>query len=262
MGVIYDYISKIRTQSLYHVSKNSELELLIPGISKKLLKGEDATTKRISAAPTIDGCFRMVGYSVKEMPARYYVYRLLITKDTEVVRPTKDQVPDVELGDEYWILTPTRVELIGCIDISYDSISKTFIFDDYVTPISKSQLLKTEDPDIFVKVKSSVNPNDTESQKAEDVIFFDHKGIMIGSVSVSGIDTKNAFLYNVEVLPKYRGMGYGTKIMNYMMANYSITILSVEPSNKIAIKLYNKFGFVEGHSYYENGRKLITMAHK
>ena len=125
--------------------------------------------------------------------------------------------------------------------------------------ISKMHFQKTDDPDIFVKVKPSINQNDKESQKAEDVIFFDRKGIMIGSASVSGIDTQSAFLYNLEVLPKYRGMGYGTKIMHYMMMHYSITILSVEPSNKIAINLYKKFGFVEGHTYYENGRKLIAM---
>lgn len=118
---------------------------------------------------------------------------------------------------------------------------------------------KTDDPDLYVIVASATNINDPDSQSAEVVFFFNARGNYIGTASISGIDLQNGYLYNFHVNYGCRGMGYGTKIMKYMMTHYSITILSVEPFNKIAINLYKKFGFVEGHSYYENGRKLIAM---
>ena len=42
----------------------------------------------------------------------------------------------------------------------------------------------------------------------------------------------------------FRGKGYGTAIMEYMIDKYDVKYLNVERKNEIAQNLYKKFGFV------------------
>lgn len=136
--------------SLYHVSPKANITTLQPKLSSKPLKGEENTTKRISAAPSIDGCFRMVGYDLKPgESAKYYIYKLILTKDSKVVQPTKDQVPDQSLGNEYWALTPTKTKSLGYIEITADPKTGNYDFDDSHV-LDENQILTLDDPTRFM----------------------------------------------------------------------------------------------------------------
>lgn len=125
--------------------------------------------------------------------------------------------------------------------------------------LEDDHLIDDNTPYIKAKIKSTKNPNDPKSQKAVDITFFDNDGNKVGVASVSAIDTDNAFLYNLEVDPKFRGKGYSHSIMKYCLLHWQITELTVEPSNTIAIRLYEKYGFKKHMDWEENGRKLIDM---
>lgn len=118
--------------SLYHVSPNGSLKELTPKYSAKPIKGEDNSIKRISAAPTIDGCFRGVGYNLNpgDKPIKYYIYKLILTDSTKIIKPTSKIVPDRDLSDEYWVLNPVKVKSLGYITISLDSKTNKYQFDD------------------------------------------------------------------------------------------------------------------------------------
>lgn len=136
--------------SLYHVSPKANITTLQPKLSSKPLKGEENTTKRISAAPSIDGCFRAVGYDLKPgESAKYYIYTLILTKDSKVVKPTKDQVPDQSLGNEYWVLTPTKTKSLGYIEITADPKTGNYDFDDSHV-LDENQILTLDDPARFM----------------------------------------------------------------------------------------------------------------
>ena len=136
--------------SLYHVSPKANITTLQPKLSSKPLKGEENTTKRISAAPSIDGCFRAVGYDLKPgESAKYYIYMLILTKDSKVVKPTKDQVPDQSLGNEYWVLTPTKTKSLGYIEITADPKTGSYSFDESHV-LDENQILTLDDPARFM----------------------------------------------------------------------------------------------------------------
>lgn len=96
--------------------------------------------------------------------------------------------------------------------------------------------------ELQVKVKHTTNPNDEVSDKAVHLSFYDGKN-KVGEVCVSAVDTDQGFVYDLEVFEKYRRMGYGTRIMRYVLNHYEIDGLSVDPSNHAAIDMYKKLGF-------------------
>lgn len=108
--------------------------------------------------------------------------------------------------------------------------------------------------DITVKKTDTTNPNDHESRKAVKLSFYKNKE-HIGTVFISGVDTRKGFLYDFKVAKKFRGMGYGTMIMKYVLSNYYVTDLSVDEDNKVAISLYKKFGFKRKQAFYDKSQK-------
>lgn len=110
------------------------------------------------------------------------------------------------------------------------------------------------------EAEESVNLNDGQSSKAVELTFYLGNN-KVGTASVSGYDTGAGFLYDLEVVKRYRGKGYSKDILEYVMKNYSVTDISVEDSNKVAINLYEKFGFKlkkvfdsNGENGYDKGR--------
>ena len=74
----------------------------------------------------------------------------------------------------------------------------------------------------------------------------------IGEGSVCGIKDDNAFLYDFEVYPKYRGMGYSKEMLQYLIDQYDLKQLFVKPDNNIAINLYKKYGFEFDDDAYDS----------
>lgn len=96
--------------------------------------------------------------------------------------------------------------------------------------------------DLKAKIKTIKNPHDDKT-KAVKIDFYDGSDNHIGEVSISSADTSNGFVYDLEVFEKYRGKGYGRKIMMFVLKNYSVTDLTVDLDNTVAINLYKSLGF-------------------
>jgi len=126
----------------------------------------------------------------------------------------------------------------------------------YMMKLSESTLLESHN--LTVKEVPTNNPNDPVSSKGVKLTFFNGKD-KIGEASISAVDTDNGFLYDVEVFEPYRGKGYANDIMKYILKNYKVNELTVEPTNDIAINLYKKFGFKESKKFKENGKNMIDM---
>lgn len=73
-------------------------------------------------------------------------------------------------------------------------------------------------------------------------------GKIVGYISYM-IIFNDADLVNVGILPEYRGLGIGTKLLHEMVMDcdsrdVSYIHLEVRKSNSVAIKLYESFGFI------------------
>lgn len=116
---------------LFHVSPVGDITKLTPRKTSKPLKNENVRIARVSAAPTIDACFRAVGFSLKDdKPIKYYVYQLNIQPNTRIVKPTTKLVPDAEETSEYWVLDEIGVTKLGYVTISYNKKTNRYKFDD------------------------------------------------------------------------------------------------------------------------------------
>lgn len=90
--------------------------------------------------------------------------------------------------------------------------------------------------------------------------------IVIGYI-VYWIQAEGISLLNVTVDPKWRGFGFGKKLMQMMISeavkeDISRIILEVRESNKNAIELYGNIGFKITHTrknFYSNGETALVM---
>lgn len=74
-------------------------------------------------------------------------------------------------------------------------------------------------------------------------VTFYENGTFIGRAYTCAYKGKpHAFLHGLEVKEKYRGKGYGTQILKYMINTYHVRVLYVNKNNP-AINLYKRSGF-------------------
>lgn len=124
--------------------------------------------------------------------------------------------------------------------------------EDYDKSIQESSSTKIAGSNLTVRKTDTTNPNDSVSTKAVKLNFYDGKD-RVGTAGVSGYDTRKGFLYDLEVMKKYRGKGYGKRILDYVIKNYSVTDLSVAADNDVAINIYKKAGFRIKKTFDSNG---------
>ena len=117
--------------------------------------------------------------------------------------------------------------------------------------------------DLKAKIKTIKNPHDDKS-KAVKIDFYNEDEKHIGEVSISSADTNSAFVYDLEVFTEYRGKGYGRKIMEFALKNYSITDLTVDLDNTVAINLYKSLGFKIKQKWKDptSGKTVYWMVRK
>lgn len=131
--------------------------------------------------------------------------------------------------------------------------------EDGNTSVAISEAATVKRPSVTATEMPTTNPNDKVSSTAVKLAFYNDSNEQIGEASISSVDTEFGFLYDVEVFPPYRNQGYGHAIMDYVLSNYSITELTVEKSNTIAINLYKQYGFVKKMSFMEKSVQMIDM---
>lgn len=78
---------------------------------------EDATTPRVCFSTSIGKALRALSQNLNGM--EFYVY-IPNNSDYKVITPTKDQVPDVELTNERWVLDPVILRNVGKIKVLGD----------------------------------------------------------------------------------------------------------------------------------------------
>ena len=96
--------------------------------------------------------------------------------------------------------------------------------------------------EFLIKETESENPNDSHSTKALHLKFFKNYDY-IGEIYISGADIDDGFIYNFEVEEKFRGQGYGRKILEYVLGHFIISEVTVDIDNIRAINLYKSLGF-------------------
>lgn len=106
--------------------------------------------------------------------------------------------------------------------------------------------------------KETENPNDPVDSTAHDLAFY-YGVTKIADISISAVNTDEAFLYNFEVDEKYRNHGIGSEILKYILKQYKVNELTVEETNYNAIRLYKRFGFKEYTTFTENKRPMLDM---
>ena len=100
-----------------------------PKVPYTAMPEEDKTTPRICGAPTLEGCVTALSpigtfrrclnanedaKSYENDEEVYPVFVVTFSDSHDWVKPTKEQVPDVQLTDEHWLLAPalpTNIEL-------------------------------------------------------------------------------------------------------------------------------------------------------
>jgi ribosomal-protein-alanine N-acetyltransferase len=73
-----------------------------------------------------------------------------------------------------------------------------------------------------------------------------------------------AWIATVAVLPEYRGRGIGAAMLQTCEAQIPVNRirLCVRPSNEVAVRLYERFGYVkvgEWTAYYQDGETALVM---
>jgi len=98
------------------------------------------------------------------------------------------------------------------------------------------------------------------------VLEDEESSAFLGMISL-WIDTPNAQILNLYVLPSYQEHGLGRRLMDFSLdyvKSYEVEemTLEVRPSNAKALSLYEQYGFKQvaiRRNYYENGEDAFLM---
>ena len=127
------HIKEIET--FYHLSKTDDITKLTPKVPSKVASRnnafEDDTIKRVSFAPSIDGCILGLQLSKDDFingKVILYVYSPINIDSKQIVSNKsiigKKLVFDAEVTKECWFLDEVKVELLGSITV-YDKVVRT-----------------------------------------------------------------------------------------------------------------------------------------
>ena len=118
---------------LYHVSRNPNLTTLIPMRPRHFLTVhglENGRRKRISFGRSVKGCLRALDGGGK--PGEdLYVYSPISINPKYLYRPTRKEVPDSRITNEYWYLRPVNVKLVAVVHRGKIVNPKVFYFDPH-----------------------------------------------------------------------------------------------------------------------------------
>ncbi len=120
-----------------------------------------------------------------------------------------------------------------------------------VTDIDKSKLSK-ENFEFFYEDEFNHNTDST----SQGTYVIENDGVIIGKSRLEVIDNIGG-IYGLEVIPEYRGKGYGRELLLLSIKklkelNVNSITLQVETNNKNALNLYKSCGFKENYTmdYY------------
>lgn len=121
-------IKELNTSRLYHLSKNDSLKRLTPQIPHKLKirknAFEDTTIKRVSFAPSIEGCIIGLQLSEKDFTNNELILYVYEPYDIDIndiipndVIVKEKLVFDAKVTKESWVTNEVNVKLTGSITV-------------------------------------------------------------------------------------------------------------------------------------------------
>jgi GNAT superfamily N-acetyltransferase len=106
----------------------------------------------------------------------------------------------------------------------------------------------------------------TEIEKTYDFFLcLFNESIVIGTIAVNKLEEKKCELRSVYLLEEYHGKGLGTKMMTEAICHardcgfYEMYLDTISSISQKAIKMYQRFGFVETERYKNAKRSDVFM---
>ena len=133
-------------------------------------------------------------------------------------------------------------------------------------PCDLPEIIKIEEASFPIPLSERQLKRETENENAVYLVADDGDSLLGYGGFWRVLD--EAQVMNIAVLPKERGRGIGTRIVEAMILEakaLGLTFMSLEvrASNRAAIRLYEKFGFAavgERKNYYrDNGETAVLM---
>ena len=123
---------KNKKLTLYHLSKDKNLGELIPRIPKS--EYEEQETPRVCFSNSVQGALIGINEDKDITGEEFYVYTI---ETDNYYQPTEDEVADVNITDEVWILEPITPTLHSKIRVDgiYDYETHTLLGDEVDVPI-------------------------------------------------------------------------------------------------------------------------------
>lgn len=115
----------MKTMKLYFISKRDlgNQTNLFPRVPPSIMRDvtdaiEDDKTERICCAPTVTGCIRALNIPMRfySSASDYHIHFWLYSADVPVdliIQPTQEQVPDVWITCELWVIKPYIFTLVS-----------------------------------------------------------------------------------------------------------------------------------------------------
>ena len=97
---------------------------------------------------------------------------------------------------------------------------------------------------------------------AQYIIKWKDKNKLVANVTITQYDNGDNFIHDLDVSKEYRGNGLSYQILDIAVKEFKCNCLFVKADNKIAIHIYEKYGFKktnENYSGKEDGLKGYIM---
>lgn len=113
----------------YHVSSyNHDGETFKPRVPDNTMYGENVTKRRVCFSTSITGCLNAINVAeyLPYCDDMYYVH-VPLGYHGRIVKPTKNDVPDVKYTREKWFVNKVKMKCIGKIKV-HNSSKRGIIF--------------------------------------------------------------------------------------------------------------------------------------
>lgn len=261
---------------LYHLSKD-EITELVPRIPESDF--EDQETPRICFAKDIQGCLIGINEDADITDETFNVYSITTA---DYYEPTEEEVADVAITGEVWILKPVKpifeyqIKVVG----KKDSYTTELNGDEVEIPVWDYMIIESltekinykdiSDLDHYKKSAKEIlggygSQSDNSIMDNSKEIYIDNK--LVGYISFDEYDDVEGYnkvlgFGNFMILE--RDKGYGTKVIKDLIDRYKnefdLIYCFVDAENSGAINLYKKLGKVyDEDGPNDNGQYYVTF---
>lgn len=103
---------------------------------------------------------------------------------------------------------------------------------------------------------------ETKIKNGLKIEFLLPRNIKIGECQLTHYIKENNFLHSFYIDEFFRNLGYGQEVLRYLIKKYDFEYLNVKESNKVALHIYKKFGFITCCDVNVEGIPMLRMIRK